>query len=67
MPAGGLFIAGGVAPKLRPRLEEVLVVSYLQDDKLMGDLVAQYPLYLVVNDDLGLMGALVRAKMLANS
>ena len=61
MPAGGLYIAGGIAPKLKPLLH-TLVKSYTAGDSLMGGLISSFPLYLVTNDDLGLLGAMVRAQ-----
>lgn len=61
MPSGGLFIAGGIAPKLRGRMA-TLVEAYTDGDALMGELIATFPLYLVTNDDLGLLGSRVRAQ-----
>jgi glucokinase len=63
LPYGGLYIAGGLAPKLLPRLREVLVSSYLTDP-VMHDLVASFPLYVVTNEFVGLLGATVRAHRL---
>ena len=60
MPSGGLYIAGGIAPKLRARMG-TLVESYCQGDALMGELISTFPLYLCTNDDLGLLGSRVRA------
>lgn len=64
MPSGGLYIAGGIAPKLMPRLAEVLVDHYTTGDALMGNVISTFPLLLVTNDDLGLLGARVRAQRL---
>jgi glucokinase len=61
MPDGGLYIAGGIAPKLRDRMH-TLVTSYTQGDFLMQELISSFPLYLVTNDDLGLLGSRVRAQ-----
>jgi glucokinase len=66
MPSGGLFVAGGIPPKLQPRLSEKLPQHYLAD-KLMGELIGTVPLFLVDNDDLGLLGARVRAQRLLPS
>ena len=63
MPSGGLFVAGGIPPKLQPRLAQELPGHYLAD-KLMGTFISSFPLYLVANDDLGLIGARVRAQRL---
>ena len=36
--------------------------SYTHGDALMGELIATFPLFLVTNDDLGLLGSRVRAQ-----
>lgn len=46
MPEGGLYIAGGIAPKLRERMG-TLVTSFIEGDQLMQDLISSFPLYLV--------------------
>lgn len=56
-------MAGGLAPKLLPRLRDVLVKSYLRDS-LMHDLIASFPLHVVKNEFVGVLGALVRAHRL---
>ena len=66
LPFGGLFLAGGLAPKLLPRIKTVLKPAFLTDP-IMGDLLAQVPLYVVMNEDVGLVGAKVRALRLALS
>jgi glucokinase len=60
MPSGGLYIAGGIAPKLAPKLH-VLVDSYCRGDALMASVITSFPLFLCTNDDLGLLGSRVRA------
>lgn len=65
LPRGGMYLAGGIAPKLVERLS-VLTDVYL-GDALMGDLVASFPLYLCVNESLGLLGARVRAVRLLDT
>ena len=35
---------------------------YTKGDALMGELISTFPLYLVTNDDLGLLGSRVRAQ-----
>ena len=46
MPEGGIYIAGGIAPKLRERMG-TLVTSFTEGDQLMRDLISSFPLYLV--------------------
>ena len=40
MAFGGIYIAGGLAPKLQPRVQQVMPAVYL-DDPVMRDLIAQ--------------------------
>ena len=63
LPTGGLYIAGGLAPKLLARLRPVVAAAYV-DDGLMGDFIARHPLYVITNEHVGLLGAFVRAKRL---
>lgn len=46
MPSGGLYIAGGIAPKLQDRMG-TLVTSFTKGDLLMHELISTFPLYLV--------------------
>ena len=63
LPSGGLMVAGGIPPKLQPRIGEKLKEFYLADP-LMGDLIQSFPLFIVDYPDLGLLGARVRAQRL---
>lgn len=58
---GGLYLAGGLTPRLLPAIREVLVDSYLNGDKLMGNLISGIPLLACKNDAVGMLGAQVRA------
>lgn len=64
LPSGGLYVAGGMAPRLLPRLRTVMAQAY-GADPVMGALIRTFPLYAVLNDDVGLLGARVRAFYLA--
>lgn len=66
LPQGGLFIAGGLAPKLLPMMD-LLKESFLKGDGLMDELIASCPLHVVLDDGVGLLGAKVRAHILAQS
>ena len=56
----GLFIAGGILPKLAWR-ESVLLAAFADAGPKMGDTVARVPLFLVEDGDCGLKGALFYA------
>ena len=53
-------MGGGLAPRLLARIRTVLRDSYLSDP-LMGGLINTFPLYAVLDDNVGLLGARVRA------
>ena len=62
LPYRGLFITGGILPKLAWRwengAENRLLQSYLDQGPKMSDIVARVPLTLINDDDLGLKGCL---------
>lgn len=67
LPTGGLYIAGGIAPKILPRLKQLLPELFIKDP-VMGQFIAEsFPLYIVLNDDCGLLGARIRAERLVRS
>lgn len=54
---GGLYISGGIPPKIIPLLQKGnFVPSYLDCDR-MQDLTEQIPIYVVMNDQAPLLGA----------
>ncbi|CAF3120740.1 unnamed protein product [Rotaria socialis] len=62
LPYRGLYITGGILPKLAWRWqnnsENVLLKSYLNQGAKMSEIVAHVPLMLINDDDLGLKGCL---------
>lgn len=64
MPFNGLYLAGGLAPKLLPAIQEILVPAFLEGDPLMASVHTRCPLYAVTNESVGLLGAKVRATQL---
>ncbi len=62
LPYRGLYITGGILPKLAWRWqnssENLLLKSYLDQGTKMSEIVARVPLILVDDDDLGLKGCL---------
>ena len=61
MPYGGLYLAGGLTPKLLSRIKTVLTAAYRTGDPLMKDVIQTFPLYACLNEHVGLLGARVRA------
>ena len=63
LPYRGLYITGGILPKLAWRWQEthgenLLLKSYLDQGAKMSEIVARVPLTLINDDDLGLKGSL---------
>jgi glucokinase len=61
MPYGGLYLAGGLTPKLLAKIKTVLTAEYTDGDPLMKDVIRTFPLYACMNEHVGLLGARVRA------
>lgn len=62
LPYRGLYITGGILPKLAWRWqnnpENLLLKSYLDQGPKMSDIVSRIPLILINDDDLGMKGCL---------
>lgn len=61
MATGGLFIGGGIAPKILPALTDGRFMRAFLDKGPMRSLVAQIPVKIVLEPDAGLLGAAVFA------
>lgn len=62
LAAGGVYIGGGIAPKLRARLEDGTFVRAFRAKGRMADLVETYPVRLCLNDRAPLLGAAAVAR-----
>jgi glucokinase len=60
----GVYIGGGIAPKILPALESGLFMDAFRDKEPMAHLVATIPVSVILNPDAGLLGAAVRAQQL---
>jgi len=56
MSTGGLFLAGGISPKILPKLGPLFMKAFL-DKGRMRPLVGSMPVQVVTNDKAGLLGA----------
>jgi glucokinase len=54
---GGVYIAGGILPRLRPLLADGLLRSRFEDKGRMRDYLTEIPLRLVLHQQPGLLGA----------
>ena len=61
----GVYLGGGVAPKILPMLRSGIFMEAFLDKAPMAELVAKVPVKVILNADAGLLGAAVRAHVLA--
>lgn len=59
---GGVFLAGGIAAKVLPRLLEGAFLRGFLDKGRMRDIAASVPVYVVTEENLGLLGAALLAR-----
>lgn len=64
LPKGGLFIAGGIAPKLINQLTDGRFMDCFLDKGRMSNLLTEIPVHIVMNDSIGLQGAALYASRL---
>jgi len=57
MSTGGLFLAGGISPKILPKLKEPTFMQSFLDKGRMKPLVEAMPVQVVINEKVGLLGA----------
>jgi glucokinase len=62
----GVYIGGGIAPKILPALESGAFMAAFRDKEPMAHLLATIPVYVILNSDAGLLGAAVRAQQLSH-
>jgi glucokinase len=65
LATAGVYVGGGIAPKILPALKEGLFLEAFRAKEPMADLVATIPVSVILNPDSGLMGAAVRARELS--
>ena len=61
----GVYIGGGIAPKILPALESGPFMDAFRDKEPMAHLVATMPVSVILNPDAGLVGAAARAQQMA--
>jgi glucokinase len=57
----GLYIGGGIAPKILPALEDGRFMAAFRDKEPMVDLLRTLPVMVILNRQAGLLGAAVKA------
>jgi len=63
----GVYVGGGIAPKILPALESGLFLDAFRNKEPMAHLLATMPLNVILNPDAGLLGAAVHAQQMAFS
>ena len=57
MATGGLFLTGGISPKILPRLNATVFMDAFLEKGRMRPLVEAMPVHVVTNERAGLLGA----------
>jgi len=61
---GGVYIAGGIAPKIAPKLKEGAFMRAFNNKGRFSEVLATMPVQVVMNPQVGLYGALLEASRL---
>lgn len=61
LPTGGLFIGGGIAPAILSVLRSTVFIDAFRRKPPMTALLARIPVYVILDDQAGLLGAAVAA------
>ncbi len=57
LATGGVFVGGGIAPKILPKLKTRAFLDAFVDKGRMRPLLEAIPIYVIVNENAGLLGA----------
>jgi glucokinase len=58
---GGIYVAGGIAPKILPKLKDGTFFRAFCDKTLLSPVLARIPIYVVLNEDAPVWGAAYQA------
>jgi len=61
IPRGGLYIAGGIAPKILPLLRDGTFLRILKSKGRVSPILEDIPIHVVLNPEVGLIGAMLYA------
>lgn len=67
LPFGGVYIAGGIALKILPKLKQGSFVRAFSDKEKLSTQLAKIPIYVVLNEDAPVLGAAYEALALARA
>ncbi|MDJ0598711.1 MAG: glucokinase [Crocosphaera sp.] len=61
LPYGGLYVAGGIAPKILPLMQTETFMEAFKAKGRMSLLLSKMPVHIILNSKVGLIGAALRA------
>ncbi len=61
MTTGGIYIGGGIAPKILPKLKEGIFMEAFSDKGRFKDMLTNMPVRVILNDKAALLGAACQA------
>ena len=61
MTTGGVYLGGGIPPKILPKLKEKTFMNSFTDKGRFKDLMEKIPVHVVLNDRAALLGAAIEA------
>ena len=64
MATGGVFVAGGIAPRIVPKLRDGAFMTAFRDKGRLSDVLARVPVKIITNPHVGLIGAAIAATRL---
>ena len=64
LAGGGVYIAGGIAPKILPALQDGRFLRAFADKGRMQTLLERMPVHVITNEKAGLLGAALAATRL---
>jgi len=64
LPRSGMYVAGGIAVKILEKMKDGTFLRSFREKAILGNLLAQIPIYVVLNQHLPVLGAAARAAML---
>jgi glucokinase len=65
LATGGVYVTGGIAPKLLPKLQDGAFMRAFRDKGRLGSVVDKIPVHVVLDPEVALLGALHVARSLA--
>jgi len=61
LATGGLFVAGGIAPRILPKLQSGAFIAAFCHKGRLSEVAARIPVHVILSPDVGLLGAAVAA------